>query len=99
MNHVGRTYDKGRRFARLYQATFPHRRHPNHKPFGAIDRRLRGAGTSKPFAVDWRRDRFLQASDAEEGVLDRDEENPGVNTTHVVTEFKCCRNDSFENIA
>lgn len=71
----GHAYYKRRRFARHYQATFPHRRHQNHKQFGAINGRLRGAGTTKPFAVNWRRDKSVQAPDVEEGVLDRGSEH------------------------
>jgi hypothetical protein len=42
-----------RRAARPCQGTEPRRPHANHNIFVAIDRRIRGIGKLKPFAVSW----------------------------------------------
>jgi hypothetical protein len=64
----GRANANGRRVACLYVETFPHRRHPNHKTFVAIDRRLRGTGTLKPFAVNCESAGSVQTPDVEKRV-------------------------------
>jgi hypothetical protein len=74
--------NNGLRAACLCQEKFPHQRHPTHKMFAAIDRRI----FRLLLSVEEERDPSGHLM-VRRGVLDRAEENPVVSIRQIATEL------------
>lgn len=88
----GAAEGNGRAAARLYEQRFPHRRHPHHTTFSAIDRRLRETGTMRHNMANTGRPRYVRTPQLEERILEEVEMNPQTSTRSVARDVGVAHN-------
>ena len=83
----GAAFTKGRAAQRLYRDRYPNRRITHHTTFSSIHRRLCQSRTVHRRVDGQGRGRFVRTPEAEEAVLQYEENNPSVSTRDIARTF------------